>query len=122
MCSKGGSRKRCRNCSGSALKGRVWLGLVGLVAAYARAGDRRAAEQTLTELEDRARRGHVPPFAVVVASTALGDRAAAFRWLNTAVDTRDEWLTENFFDPLLDPLRADPRFAAVRQRMGLAGR
>jgi hypothetical protein len=28
-------------------------------------------------------------------------------------------MPEVFFDPILDPLRADPRFERIRERMGL---
>lgn len=101
------------------LSGRVWLGMAGLVCAYSRLGQPAEAAKQLAELTERARRGYVPPTAFVFAYTGLGDRTQAFRWLDTAVNTRDQWLPENFFDPLMDSLRADPRFTAIRHRMGL---
>jgi hypothetical protein len=36
-----------------------------------------------------------------------------------AIEVRDIFMPEDFFDPLLDPLRADPRFARVEKRMGI---
>jgi hypothetical protein len=49
----------------------------------------------------------------------LGDRTKDFEWLNRGVDEHDPLLPENFFDPLFDPLKKDPRFAEVERRMGL---
>ena len=52
-----------------------------------------------------------------VASTGEPDRAIDA--LHRAIDRRDPFLAEVFFDPLLHPLRDHPRFAAVEERMGL---
>jgi hypothetical protein len=40
-------------------------------------------------------------------------------YLNRAIDVHDAFLPEDFFDPLLDGLRRDPRFKRVEARMGL---
>jgi hypothetical protein len=40
--------------------------------------------------------------------------------LHRAIDERDIFMPEIFFDPLLDPLRRDPRFRGVEERMGVA--
>jgi hypothetical protein len=40
--------------------------------------------------------------------------------LNLGIDQRDIFMPENFFDPLLDPLRRDPRLERIAERMGLA--
>jgi hypothetical protein len=43
----------------------------------------------------------------------------ALAWLDSAVVARDPNLTTGLPDPRWDPLRADPRFARLRARMGL---
>jgi tetratricopeptide (TPR) repeat protein len=93
-----------------------------LCAAYASAGDTTAAMRTLHDLERHSRTEYVAPFAFAMAYTALGNKTEAFTWLRKGIAEHDLFLPENFFDPLLDPLRKDPRFDAVLARMGLARR
>jgi hypothetical protein len=50
---------------------------------------------------------------------ALDDADAAFRWLEAAHHERRGWLTYLAVEPLLDPLRQDPRFDELRRRMRL---
>jgi tetratricopeptide (TPR) repeat protein len=88
-------------------------------AAHAAAGDRPAALRLLRELERRAEREYVSPFAFAVIHAALGDRRRGIDWLLRGIEERDNLLSENFFDPLLDPLRADPRYPEVLEGMGL---
>jgi serine/threonine-protein kinase len=92
----------------------------GLAFAYAMSGDRAAAMRVVKELRRRSATEFVPPFAIAVAYGGLGDATRGMEWLNRGIDQRDIFIPENFFDPLLDPLRRDPRFARVRTRMGLA--
>ncbi len=88
-------------------------------AAYAAAGDSTAARRTLEDFERRASREYVSSFSIAVIHTALGERGQAIDWLLRGIRTRDNLLTENFFDPLLDPLRSDPRYPEVLDGMGL---
>ena len=61
----------------------------------------------------------VPPFAIAAAYAGLGDATRGIEWLNRGIDQRDIFIPENIFEPLLDPLRSDPRFEQVLTRMGL---
>ncbi|HVL18644.1 MAG TPA: protein kinase [Gemmatimonadales bacterium] len=91
-----------------------------LGAAYAAAGDSTAARRILGDFERRASREYVSSFSIAVIHTALGERRQAIDWLLRGIRTRDNLLTENFFDPLLDPLRSDPRYPEVLAGMGLS--
>jgi tetratricopeptide (TPR) repeat protein len=90
----------------------------GLAVAYARAGNPAAARNVVDDLQGRSAREYVPPFMLALAYAGLGDVSQSLEWLNRGIDQRDIYIPENFFDPLLDPLRADPRFARVLERMG----
>jgi serine/threonine protein kinase/Tfp pilus assembly protein PilF len=90
-----------------------------LAYAYAASGDRARATQIVGELTSRAARGDVPPFAIALAYTGLGDKKQAIAWLDRAVATHDPDVTGAASSPLLDPLRADPRFTRLVRRMGL---
>jgi tetratricopeptide (TPR) repeat protein len=91
----------------------------GLAYAYGASGDRAAATSYTSELQARLKRGGVGPFALALAYTGQGDLTRGFEYLNRAIDEQDIFLPEDFFDPLLDPLRADRRFAMVEERMGI---
>ncbi len=49
----------------------------------------------------------------------LGELDAAFKVLSRAIDQRDPSILWLAVDPRLDPVRNDPRFAALRTRVGL---
>jgi DNA-binding winged helix-turn-helix (wHTH) protein/TolB-like protein len=51
----------------------------------------------------------------------VGDREAAFRWLDRACEERSGWLPEMAVDPVWDGLRTDGRFAALQARVRRAG-
>jgi tetratricopeptide (TPR) repeat protein len=90
--------------------------LSALARAYALAGARREA---LLELK-RVRAARTPAlFHTATAYAALGEHAAAFHCLASACEQRDVWTAFLAVDPRLDPLRADPRFAALRAALNL---
>ena len=90
-----------------------------LAAAYAAAGDSTAARRILEDFERRASREYVSAFSIAVIHTALGERRQGIDWLLRGIRTRDNLLTENFFDPLLDSLRSSSRYPEVLAGMGL---
>jgi tetratricopeptide (TPR) repeat protein len=50
---------------------------------------------------------------------ALGNRSQALTYLEEAVDTRDPDIVFIAVDPRLDPLRSEPRFQQLIQKLGL---
>lgn len=90
-----------------------------LIAAYARAGRREDALRLLGELQSRAKTGYVPANAFVRAYLGLGDREQALAWLSRACDEHSNSILYLKVAPEYDPLRGDPRFAAILHRVGL---
>lgn len=100
-----------------ALSRRHAWGVANLACARARAGDVAEARTILAELEERGDGELVPSVALAAVHASLGEPDAAFAALDKALEMRDYWLLALDADPLLAPLRADPRFADVRARL-----
>ena len=83
-------------------------GLIGYAEALR--GNVTAAHKVLDELTKRSAHEYVPPFSVAFVYLGLGDRNMALRWLDRARQDRSTFLIYAKVDPLLDPLRSDPRF------------
>ena len=62
---------------------------------------------------------HVSPYHFAIVHTALGETDEAFARLEEAYAMRSEALVWLKVDPRLDPLRSDPRFIGLLQRVGL---
>jgi eukaryotic-like serine/threonine-protein kinase len=98
------------------LAGRIPSNQRLLAYAYARSGQREKALRLIREFQER---WPDEPASIALAYVGLGQREQAFRWLEQAVEVRDGSLTFIIFEPLLDPLRSDPRFRRLLSRMGL---
>jgi TolB-like protein/Tfp pilus assembly protein PilF len=91
-----------------------------LAFAYGVSGKRAEALKIVDDLKGRrAGKELIPPFTIAAGYAGLGDIDQGIEWLNKGIDEKDVFLPENFFEPLLDPLRKDPRFGQVMKRMGL---
>src|SRR5215468_3914035 len=91
---------------------------VQLAAAKAQSGDKEAAVQMLAELEELSRNRNVRAFWRAVLYLSLGNREEAVRWLEQAVaDHEGLDIAYIKVEPLLDPLRGDPRFEALVQKV-----
>ena len=71
------------------------------------------------ELEGRQATRYVSPVAFVMLHAALGQADEAFGWLDRAYEQRRGWLAYLNVEPMLDGLRADPRFRRLQERMRL---
>ena len=87
--------------------------------AYAVAGRKSEALETLAELQALAERKYMPPHSIAHIYAGLGEKERAFQWLEKAYAGRDDGLTQLKVDPLFDSLRSDPRFIDLVRRVGL---
>jgi len=84
----------------------------------AQSGDKSAAVQMLTELEELSRHSYVPAYFRALLCLSLGNRDEAIRWLEQTVsDHAGPQISYIKVDPFLGPLRGDPRFEALVQRI-----
>ncbi len=87
--------------------------------AYARAGKSAEARKLLDELKEHSRRSYVSWWDFAAIYAGLGEKDQALASLEKAYEQRDNRMVELRVDPLLDPLRSDPRFADLLRRIGL---
>jgi tetratricopeptide (TPR) repeat protein len=92
-------------------------GLTGY--AEAMGGNTKTARRMLSDLIERSRHQYVPAFSVALVYIGLGDRNQAMDWLEKAYQDRSTYMVYSKVDPLLDPVRSDPRFVALMFRMAL---
>jgi tetratricopeptide (TPR) repeat protein len=85
-----------------------WQRLTALALIDARLGRTNEAHTQLAAAIERL--GDAAAYQYAQINAALGNHDEAFRWLETASRVKDPGLTYITFDPLLDPLREDPRF------------
>ncbi len=102
-----------------ALSNRHSMALSMLGYTRAAAGRPDEARAILAELQDLTKRQFVSPYRFAILYTALGDKDAAFEWLNKAYDEQDILLVYVNVSPFSDTLRQDPRFGELLQRMNL---
>jgi TolB-like protein/DNA-binding winged helix-turn-helix (wHTH) protein/Flp pilus assembly protein TadD len=90
-----------------------------LAHAYALAGRRSDAQSELNVLTAIGQKRYVPPSYVAIVYLALGDKNKAFEYLNKSYQDRSEQLLYLGVEPVVDPLRSDPRFDALLKQVGL---
>ena len=93
--------------------------LADLGYVYARAGRSQDAHRVITELTNRFSREYVPPYALALVHAGLGENGRALEWLERAGEERSPRLVFLGVEPAFDGLRGDPRFAALRKKLGL---
>jgi hypothetical protein len=93
---------------------RARLGLV-----YARMGKRADALKVIDELKELSKRSYVSAHSVSVIYGGLGEKDAAFTWLEKAFEERAESVGWLKVDPRIDSLRDDVRYKDLLRRTGL---
>lgn len=101
--------------------GRVDLPVVHAMLGhvYAKAGRRSDTDRELQILKAAARTRYVAPSYFAIIYIALGDKNQAFAWLEKSYQDRSEHMLYLRAEPLVDPVRDDPRFDSLLQRVGL---
>jgi TolB-like protein/Tfp pilus assembly protein PilF len=89
-----------------------------VAAAKAQLGDKDAAVRTLAELVELSKYRYVNAYSRAVLNLSLNNREEAIRWLEQGVANHEgQPITWIKVDPMLDPLRGDPRFEALVQKI-----
>jgi TolB-like protein/tetratricopeptide (TPR) repeat protein len=91
----------------------------GLAWLLATRGRRAEARAVLADIERDWSQHYVPPEFVAWAYAALGDKDAAFRWLDRGVEVHSAFALSLGWWPGAEPLRDDPRFREVLRRLDL---
>jgi tetratricopeptide (TPR) repeat protein len=96
-------------------KPNFWLSQQCLSVIYDKVGRHADAEAELAKL--KAENGDDTAYQYATIYAQWGERAQALEWLETALRLRDGGLVQVKTDPLLDPLRREPRFQAIQRQL-----
>jgi TolB-like protein/Flp pilus assembly protein TadD len=92
------------------------LGLLG--HAYASSGNKSEALKILDQLKQLAKQRYVSAYSFVIVYVGLGEKDEALQWLERCYQdhagSEIAWIR---VDPLVDPLREDPRFEALAEKI-----
>jgi TolB-like protein/tetratricopeptide (TPR) repeat protein len=92
-----------------------WRSQQCLALVYYKLGRHVDAEAELSKL--KAAGGDTSAYQYATIYAQWGDRAKALEWLEVAWRLRDPGLEELKTDPLIDPLRQEPRFQAIESAL-----
>ena len=88
-----------------------------LVQALAKAGDRAGAVKLRNDLKAASTRRYIPNYLLAMASVAVGEKDEAIALLEKEITERGAYVAGIAYDPVMDDLRGDPRFAALVQKV-----
>ena len=88
-----------------------------LIIALARSGAHEEAKSILAEWEKNPFPCVIPPTGLSIIYANLGEFDKAFEYLEQAIKEHDFWMVSLKYSPDFDPLRSDPRFEKILERM-----
>lgn len=94
----------------------TYISLLGYV--HALADEKGEAFKILEELLERLKSESAIPYQFAIIYAALGDNDQALKWLEQIRLERSSWMPFFKVEPELDPLRSDPRFNSLLQKLG----
>jgi len=95
------------------------LAIAFLGYAYAKAGRKEEARQTLEKLLQINKTMYCSSSLLAVIYGELGEMDRAFLWTEKAYMEHDHWLTYLKIIPVADSIRSDPRFASLLKKIGM---
>jgi TolB-like protein/Flp pilus assembly protein TadD len=90
---------------------------LGLADIYFVLGDKRGSDAAIARFTRQF--GELDPYAVAQAHASRNENEQALEWLDRAYEARDSDLQFVRNDPLLEPIRRDPRYKAFLRKMNL---
>jgi len=105
--------------TGRQLAGAAATATFGLGHLEAASGNATEARRILAELTAARSTRVVSAWGIAALHASLGDVNDAFKWLETAIDEKPPGLALLRAHPRLDPIRNDPRYWPMVQRVGL---
>jgi TolB-like protein/Tfp pilus assembly protein PilF len=93
--------------------------LQSLGVAYASAGRRDKAEEVVSRFGELGKTNYLSPYGQAAVQVALGNRDLAFAMLEKAYQMHDWFLHRIKVDPYFAPLRGDPRYKHLLERLSL---
>ncbi|HEV2965250.1 MAG TPA: hypothetical protein VG649_25720 [Candidatus Angelobacter sp.] len=90
--------------------------LAGLAYAYAMAQNKTELANTLDRFKHHPAHDHVP-YRLAAVYVALGEKERALSLIEKDYRHRSNWLTRLKVDPVMDPLRQEPRFKQLVRKM-----
>ena len=91
----------------------------GLAIYLARVGRREEAKAIIEQLQTMREKKFITPYGIASYYSVIGEIGAALDWLERAHAERDGTLVWIKVHPRLDPLRGEPRFRALLEKMKL---
>ena len=92
--------------------------VAALGRGYALSGRRADALKIIRELQERSKKEFVPSFSIATVYLGLGMKDEALQYLLKSYDEGSYYMIHLKVEPLLDSVRADPRFADIVRRVG----
>ena len=91
----------------------------GLAHVEVASGNEEEARRILVGLTEARSTRVVSAWGIAVLHACLGDAGEAFRWIDVAIEEHAPGVVMLRVHPRLDPIRKDPRYQALVQRLGL---
>jgi len=101
------------------LSGGLPLFIGSLAHLFIRTGRSDEADSLIEAYNAPGGKGPLPTMVMAALEVARNNHDAAFEWMDKAYEERSGWLAFINCEPSLEPLRQDPRFAALVQKLGL---
>jgi serine/threonine-protein kinase len=92
---------------------------VSVAYIYGRAGRRNESLKLLQELKARSASERISPMSFARINVGLGNKEEAFAWLQKCNNEQSDHMLHIAADPIMDPLRSDPRFDELLRSIGL---
>ncbi len=90
-----------------------------LAGVYGMAGRLEDARRLFAEVEHAGDKEQIPPVEFAQAYSGLGEADRMFEYLDRAALQKDAWLCLALVDPLNKRYRLDPRFLALKSKVGI---